>query len=93
MNGLWELSRKLRVVLTRRSRLHTVIRGNGIRGKLFSKQGELLRTAWLVGCHGYDFCRKTKPPFLLPITMSTLPSPLRSPTENCVPTPESLSMR
>ena len=36
--------------------------------------------------------RKTKPPFLLPITMSTRPSAFRSPTANCVPTPEASSI-
>ncbi len=39
------------------------------------------------------FCMKTKTPFLFAPAMSILPSPFRSAVSNCVPRPESSSIR
>src|SRR5205085_11146946 len=41
---------------------------------------------------GPRVCSKTKTPFLLATTMSGSPSPLMSPTQNCVPMPVSVSI-
>ena len=93
MDGTWEPRSEVLLLGGGLNRQHPFAGGGAFSRKHIPKQGELLRPPALVALHGYDFWRKTKPPFLLPITMSTFPSPFRSPTENCVPTPESLSMR